>query len=200
MGVQDDGVLAQGDWAPWTPDEVARRLAAVEAPWAVAAGWAIDLFLGAVTRPHDDLEIAVPAARFHEIVAALPGFQWKVAGDGRIWPHPQHLDRHFQTWLWDAEQGCFRLDVFREPHTEGRWVCRRDARITLDYTELIHRSPAGVPYVIPEVVLLFKAKHRRDKDEADFARVLPELNSWRRDRLRGWLTRVHPGHSWIDAL
>ena len=200
MGVEEDGAVAQGDWDPWTPAEVAGRLASVDVPWGVAAGWALDLFLGEVTRTHDDLEIAVPAARFDEIVAALPGFQWKVAGDGRIWPYPRHLDRHFQTWLWDAEQDCFRLDVFREPHTDDRWVCRRDPSITLDYAELILRTPAGVPYLIPEVALLFKAKHTRDKDEADFARVLPELSSLRRDRLRAWLTQVHPGHHWIDAL
>ena len=194
------GARAEGCWEPWTPDEVNWRLATVEAPWAVAAGWALDLFLGEVTRTHDDLEIAVPAARFDDIVAALPGFQWKVAGDGRIWPYPRHLDRHFQTWLWDTGRGCFRLDVLREPHIEGRWVCRRDARITLEYSELILRTGAGVPYVIPEVVLLFKAKHRRDKDEADFVRVLPELSSPQRDRLRDWLSLLHPGHSWIDML
>jgi hypothetical protein len=38
-----------GKWDAWRPDEVAKVLAGVEAPWYVAAGWAIDLFLGAIT-------------------------------------------------------------------------------------------------------------------------------------------------------
>jgi hypothetical protein len=30
--------------------------------------------------------------------------------------------------------------------------------------------------------------------------VLPALQSAQRSRLRGWLSRVHPGHRWIDEL
>jgi hypothetical protein len=42
-------------WRPWTPVQAARHLGAVPIPvrWAVAGGWAIDLFLGRVTRGHD---------------------------------------------------------------------------------------------------------------------------------------------------
>jgi hypothetical protein len=187
-------------WDAWTPAEVAQRLAAVRAPWCVAAGWALDLFVGEITREHDDIEIAVPAARFDEVLAALPGHEWDVVGDGRVWPYPEQLATHFQTWLREPATGTYRLDVFREPHVRERWVCRRDRSITLPYAEMIRRTGDGIPYVIPEVALLFKAKHLRDKDEADFARVLPALQSAQRSGLRGWLSRVHPGHRWIDAL
>ncbi|HEX3303033.1 MAG TPA: hypothetical protein VHR64_09145 [Thermomicrobiales bacterium] len=47
-------------WEPWRPQEVAHLLAQVEAPWYVAAGWAIDLFLGCPRRAHEDIEIGVP--------------------------------------------------------------------------------------------------------------------------------------------
>ncbi|UGT62450.1 hypothetical protein [Nocardia asteroides] len=88
--------------------------------------------------------------------------------------------------------------MFREPQDGDRWVCRRDGSITLPYDELILRTVDGIPYVIPEVVLLFKAKYRRAKDEADFLRALPALNEARRTRLSDWLSRVHPGHPWAD--
>jgi hypothetical protein len=187
-------------WDAWTPADVAQRLAAVRAPWCVAAGWALDLLVGEITRDHDDIEIGVPATRFDEVVAALPDHQWDVVGDGRVWPYPEQLATHFQTWLREPATGTYRLDVLREPHVDERWVCRRDRSITLPYAELIRRTGDGIPYVIPEVALLFKAKHLRDKDEADFARVLPALQSAQRSRLRGWLSRVHPGHRWIDEL
>ena len=203
--IDDGGVLLpvdaiDGRWDAWSPAEVAQRLAGVSAPWCVAAGWALDLFVGEITREHDDIEIAVPAARFDEVVAALPDHEWDVVGDGRVWPYPEQLAKHFQTWAREPATGTYRLDVFREPHIDDRWVCRRDDSITLPYGELIRRTGDGIPYVIPEVALLFKAKHLRDKDEADFARVLPDLDSIQRSRLRGWLLRVHPGHRWIDAL
>ncbi len=73
-------------WDPWTPAEVARRLAGVDAPWCVAAGWAIDLYLGDPPRPHADIEIAVPRRDFPQIASALDGFDWDVAGGGRLWP------------------------------------------------------------------------------------------------------------------
>jgi hypothetical protein len=204
--VSEDGgeILSDSEiderWDAWTPAEVTQRLAAVRAPWCVAAGWAVDLFVGEITRQHDDIEIAVPAARFDEVVAALPDHEWDVAGDGRTWTYPDPQANHFQTWLREPTTGTYRLDVLREPHIDALWVCRRDRSITLPYAELIRQTGDGIPYVIPEVALLFKAKHARDKDEADFARVLPELDATQRSRLGAWLSRVHPGHRWITAL
>lgn len=42
-----------------TPDEGAAILPGMGAPWWVAGGWAIDLFIGAQTRPHGDLDVAM---------------------------------------------------------------------------------------------------------------------------------------------
>ncbi|MEW5810569.1 MAG: hypothetical protein AB1925_14040 [Actinomycetota bacterium] len=191
---------AEKRWASWTPAEVAHRLADVDAPWCVTAGWALHLFTDAATRDHSDLEIAVPECRFGDIAEALPGFAWDVFGDGQVWPFPEQRSEHFQTWLRDPATGTYRLDVFREPAVDGRWVCRRDGSITLPYAELILRTRDGIPYVIPEVALLFKAKRLRPKDRTDFDRVLPDLDRSRRARLRGWLSQVHPGHPWITRL
>lgn len=187
-------------WDAWTPREIAQRLSKVDVPWCVAAGWALDLFTGDAAREHDDLEIAVPAARFDEVVAEFPGFEWDVVGDGRVWPFPEQLANHFQTWLREPSTGRYRVDVFREPHIGDRWVCRRDVSITLPYGELILRTSDGIPFVIPEVALLFKAKHLREKDETDFMNVLPTMDQTRRSRLSGWLSQVHPGHQWIEVL
>lgn len=194
-----DGEIAQR-WRAWTPEQVAQRLAGVAAPWCVTAGWALHLFTDAASRDHDDIEIAVPARRFRDIMDALPEFQWDVVGDGRIWPFPEEHANHFQTWLREPTTGIYRLDVFREPSSDSQWVCRRDARIRLPYNELIRHTDAGIPYVIPEVALLFKAKHSRRKDQLDFDKVLPRLGHARRDRLANWLTHLHPGHPWIDRL
>ena len=187
-------------WEAWTPAEVAQRMVSVAAPWYIAAGWALDLFIGAASRPHDDLEIAVPRGRFGEVVAAFAGFEWDVVGGGRIWPFPEQAEHHHQTWLREPASGRYRVDVFREPHVADRWVCRRDESITLAYDELILHSHDGIPYAIPEVALLFKAKALRDKDKSDFQRVLPLMDRSRRSRLSDWLSRVHPGHPWLEEI
>lgn len=192
-------------WDAWRPEEIAVRLAGVDVdvPWCVAGGWAIDLFLGSQRREHDDLEIAVPADRFGPIEVALPCLEFFVVGDGLAWPLAGNRDRfeaHHQTWGRERETGAWRVDVFREPHDGDVWVARRDARIRMPYADLIRRTGDGVPYARPEVILLFKAKATRPKDEDDFAAVLPRLSADARRWLYDALALVHPGHAWLDAV
>jgi hypothetical protein len=192
------------EWEAWRPDEAARRLGGVDVPWYVAGGWAIDLFLGRERREHDDLEIAVPDERFlTEVAPALADLELHVGDSGQMTPiagNGEKLAATHQTWGLDRALGLWRIDVFREPSVGAEWVCRRDERITLPYDELIERSAEGIPYGRPEVVLLFKAKDARPKDEADLAAVLPHLSSDRRRLLAGWIEQVHPGHFWLPDL
>jgi hypothetical protein len=189
-------------WDAWRPEQVATLLDGVDVPWYVAAGWAIDLFLGGQRRGHEDLEIAVPQARFYDVARALSGFEIFVIGDGKAWPlaeHPATLETH-QTWVREPVTGLWRFDVFREPSDGAMWICRRDSVIRMPYAQLIERTADGIPYGRPEVVLLYKAKHARPKDDGDFAAALPRLDLERRRWLRDALELVHPGHRWLAAL
>ena len=188
-------------WETWSPHEAAENLAGGTAPWGVAAGWALDLFLGGESREHDDLEIGVPSQRFAAVRDALASFEIVVIGEGKAWPMTEStLSTHHQTWVRDRGGGPWRVDVMREPWDGDTWICRRDPRIRLQATSLISRTAAGIPYLQPEVVLLFKAKVVRPKDEMDFATVLPHLDSRRRSWLRDALTLLHPGHAWLESL
>jgi hypothetical protein len=100
----------------------------------------------------------------------------------------------------EPHTGVWRLDVFREPSEDATWICRRDHSIRLPYNEVIERTSEGIPYGRPEVVLLFKAKHTRPKDDEDLAAVLPRLDADRRRWLREALELVHPGHRWLAEL
>jgi hypothetical protein len=80
----------------------------------------------------------------------------------------------------------------------GEWVFRRDARI--------RRPLAGafvqdrVPYLAPEIVLLYKAKAPSAKDDADFRTMRPHLQSDQRSWLRHALDVTAPGHHWASIL
>ena len=189
-------------WDAWTPHEAALHLAALRAPWYVAAGWALDLFLGRQTREHDDLEIGVPAHRFAEVREALEGFELVVVGDGKAWPATEStLATHRQTWVRERAGGPWRLDVFREPGDDDDvWVLARDPRIRLSAGSLIAYTAGGIPYARPDVVLLLKANASRPKDEVDFATTLPHLDAGRRAWLRQALALVHPAHRWLEVL
>ncbi|MFF6875673.1 nucleotidyltransferase domain-containing protein [Streptomyces sp. NPDC012474] len=186
----------------WTPSEVAQQLAGIGTPWCVAAGWALDLFRGRQTRAHGDMEIAIPAASFPEVRYRFPGYVFDAAGSGRIWEDatPEVLVAVHQTWLRDPATGNYLLDVFREPHDGDTWICRRDERIRLPYSDIIHHTQDGIPHLAPELVLLFKAKHARRKDQSDFDETVPHMSPAQRSTLAELLDRVHPGHPWIADL
>jgi hypothetical protein len=178
---------------------VARRLEGVDVPWAVAGGWSLDLFLGRVTRTHEDIEIAVPSAGFPAIRTALADLDFDVINDGMAYPlESPAFDEAHQTWVSEPPTGVYRLDVFREPHDGDVWICRRDSHLRLPYAQVVCRTVDGIPYQAPELGLLFKAKHTRAKDEADLACVLPSLDLPQRRWLTDALTLVHPGHRWLE--
>jgi hypothetical protein len=191
------------DWRAWRPEEAAQRLETLDVAWCVAAGWAIDLFVGSERRKHEDLEIAAPARAFPQLHALLDDLEFYAVGDGEVTAvaeSPERFDGTHQTWGLDRATFEWRIDVFREPSDGGEWICRRHEEIRLPYDELIERTAGGIPYVRPEVALLFKAKAAREKDEDDLNDVLPLLAPSRRALLRDWIALVHPDHSWLARL
>jgi hypothetical protein len=201
-------------WESWHPAQLATLLREVTAPWYVAAGWALDLFRGQQTREHEDLEMGLPDTpeAFGQVRQALHGYDIEVAGGpppGRLWPvDSRAFALMHQTWVSEVcqpsagipRQRIYRLDIFREPQRDGRWVCRRDETITLPYDQIIRRDKNGIPYLAPQIVLLFKAKAARPKDQADLAGTLPLLAPEDRSWLAGTLSRVYPEHEWLSQL
>ena len=124
-------------WDAWRPDELAPRLRHLQEPWAFAAGWAIDLFLGGEPRSHDDLEIVVRREGFPAVQAALPELEWFVVGDGAGWPLDDAPEEPFQTWGRERSNGLWRIDVFRDRWDGDTWVCRRNPAIRRPLAEVI---------------------------------------------------------------
>lgn len=120
---------------------------------------------------------------------------------GRLYPRDSAaFTQTHQTWLWSEQAQGFVLDVFRDRHDGDTWVCRRDERIRRAWSDVACTSHDRTPYLAPEIVLLFKAKHARDKDVLDFQAAFPFLEDHRRAWLRSAVQQVHPGHSWLDAM
>jgi hypothetical protein len=200
-----DGPPVEAWSMAWTPDQAAQALQGVSAPWAVAGGWALDLWLGRQTREHEDLEIAVPAACFPEPQARLESLGLKLFAidDGAaiaLAPGETPGRRTHQTWVMEPAVQGWRMDVFREPGDDETWIYRRTGELSAPRAWASGRTAAGIPYVAPQIVLLFKAKATRDKDQADFALVAPRLSAEARRWLADALRATHPGHPWIDRL
>lgn len=190
-------------WTPRHPTELAARLKHIDRPWCVVGGWALDLWHGEETRAHEDLEFTVLRDDLPIFLAALDNLAPHAVRDGVVTPLGQGaLPPHdcFQIWCLDRGAGRWRVDMMVEPGTADDWAYKRAPSFTMPRREAVAISGDGIPYLRPHLVLLFKAKHVRDKDEADFGHALPRLAPSERDLLRRYLERFHPGHSWLARL
>jgi hypothetical protein len=61
-------------------------------------------------------------------------------------------------------------------------------------------AASGVPILVPEIVLLYKAHELTEKDEADFRSALPHLTASRKAWLLGALDETTPNHPWRKLL
>lgn len=195
--------LPHDAWAAWQPQELARRLIGVTRPWCIVGGWALDLWHGEETRAHDDLEFTILRTDFAEFRAALQDLRLHAVGDGEVEPlgvgemPPPGIA---QIWCEDVAARCWRVDMMLEEGTPETWVYKRNPSICLPRAEAVRRTAGGIAYLAPEIVLLFKAKYRRDKDEADFAKALPRLDAKQRHWLKASLALAHPDHAWSAVL
>ena len=196
MGPTDDGL---GPWDPLGPAEAAERFEHVPFWWAIAGGWAIDLFLGAQTRPHDDLDVAVSRADAGLVFEALAA-RWDcyVAAGGQLtrWRGENLAASVNSLWCRGPHDQAWRFELVLTEIDDGDWVFRRNPRIRIAMDEAI--TPGSPSYLSPQVQLLFKARHRRPKDDADLAQVWPRLapdrRRWLHDALR---TAEAADHPWI---
>ena len=72
------------DWEPLRPEDAAELLRGLAAPWWIAGGWSLDLFLGVELRPHKDLDVAVLRRDQARLLEALPDWELCTAHGGRL--------------------------------------------------------------------------------------------------------------------
>ncbi len=189
-------------WEPLTPEQVARRLAGLSVPWWIAGGWALDLFTGRQTRAHDDIEIALYRGDLEALRSHLHGWDLRIAAAGELSEWGEGQAREDMHTLWARERGheAWQLEVVVEERSGDRWTYRRHPGIGANARDIGRRTAAGIPYLRPEIVLLYKSKGARAKDETDLITVLPHLDAAQRGFLAAALWTTAPGHRWLERL
>jgi hypothetical protein len=171
-------------------------------PWAVAGGWAIDLALGRVTRPHTDVDVAVFRDDQPALRAALAGWTFEaVVGGARVpWAAGVWLELPVHALYGSPPAGGPALELLLNERDGADWVYRRDPAVRRPIARALRASPAGVRVLAPEVVLLYKSKAPRPADEHDFRVGRSLLDAGARAWLRDGLARQAPDHRWIAGL
>lgn len=194
---------ADASWEPLTPQRIAELLRGVEVPWWIAGAWALDLFAGRQTRAHQDIEISVFRGDENAIRRHLKGWKFFVAKDGTLTPlgdrEPLPATAH---GLWCRERGSetWQLEILIEEREHGRWVYRRDEHIGVHEKDIGRVTDDGIPYIRPDIQLLYKSRASRAVDESDLLAVLPRLDAAQRATLSAWISAEDPTHRWLARL
>lgn len=181
--------------------KVAEWMGTYNRPWGVAGGWAIDLFIGHVTRDHSDIEIAIFREDQRNMKSILNDwfFQKVVKGELVDWG-TETLELPIHELHGVQEANGNRLEVLLNECEDGQWIFRREPTITFPSSSLFLASKDGIPFLNPVIVLLYKSKNTREKDYADFLAVKELID--KKDKV--WLCdalEIHvPGHAWISQL
>jgi GrpB-like predicted nucleotidyltransferase (UPF0157 family) len=196
--------IAEQGFAPI--QRAAQELQGFALPWHVSSGWALDLFLGHVTRVHHDIDIVIA----HEHQLALQqymlarGWAFVTPLKGHLEPWPPHMRLELPRHQVHAHRGDEMMDFLFTDMLNGVWHYRREPSIVQSVQRASLCSAEGINYLAPELVLLFKSKNtgnsQRSKDQHDFEAVLPHLDAAQRAWLRWALLVTQPAHAWIARL
>ncbi len=186
-----------------SPVEAAALFDGAPFRWWVAGGWSVEL--GAEPRRfHEDLEVAVPRRDVRALREWLDDYHLWDTHDGALrflGPDIVVPIDHEQLWLRRDAHSPWLMDLMLTPVAGDTWFCKRDQRVSRQLDEVIRLGSDGVAYQQPEITLLFKARRRWEKDEADFAAVVPGLEPADREWLREAIALTEPArHPWLDRL
>jgi len=174
------------------------------ADWWIAGGWAIDLWLGRTTREHADLDVAILRRSQHAFWARLADWDLNLAtSPGVLEPWPADADVPVPlhaVWCRPNRTSDWAFELLLNDSNETHWLFRRDHAVRMPLAEIVGISDDGIPYLVPEIVMLYKAKNVREHDVQDFEATLPSLGPAQRAWLRDAIAVVHPGHTWLERL
>ena len=190
-------------WHALEPAAARHIMSAIDVPWWIAGGWAIDLFVGAQTRAHKDLDVGVRRADAPRIIAALPEWEFFEAKDGSLSRPALGTDlRAGVNSLWGRRVGepHWELELLLDDSDRREWIFRREPSIRRPLAAALRATADGTHYLAPEIQLLYKARDLRPEDRSDFEHAAPRLESASVGWLRDCLSRLYPQHPWLLVL
>lgn len=193
------------DWQPLTPSELKEALANCACQWAIAGGWAIDLFLNHQTRVHEDIDVIVKREDQFNIQKALQGWELWVAdppGTLKPWKKGVYIAKGLQDiWCRPSKNEPWRIQIMLYDVDKDEWLFKRDETIRKKLQEVLITSKDGYAILSPEIQLLYKSKSLRDKDKLDFENALSAMSEVQKTWLRHALAKVYNHkHEWIERL
>lgn len=195
--------------------------------WAVCGGYALELFLNRDIRTHGDVDLCVFEEDRRRILPFMLQKGWKVyefCGWGKVRPlekdsestqgrnlmcvhgtpeivrfYPSdEPDRLYHEFFHTGLQSLEYLDVLFNTKCEASFVLDAKKGIQRAMQKAILQRE-GIPYLAPEIVLLYKASRADNADyrldfEQTYAHLRAEQKAWFSENL---LRMYSKGHAWM---
>ncbi len=186
------------------PQRIGELLRDLPCPWYVCGGWALDLFVGRVTRVHKDVDVAIARTDQTAVQSYLRERGWRLetvhGGQREPWDDGERLALPVHgVWCWNEHHRPAFFELLLNEIDAEQLRFRRDPSVVLPRARVAVRTSAGVPILAPEIVLLYKSASPGES-EGDFRNTVGGLTEARRRWLRAALEKVYGAHPWVEHL
>jgi hypothetical protein len=185
-------------------ESVGALLSDLRCDWQVCGGWAIDLYLGRVTRAHKDIDVSIARRCQLEVRDYLLRRGWRLekALDGKLtpWADGEFLSEPFHAvWCWNEAHDPGFVELMLDDIDDETFRFRRDHSVTMSRERMSFETQAGLPVLAPEIVLLYKSNEVEGYAE-DFRNAVGALDAEARAWLKDALEKVYAHHTWAEEL
>lgn len=202
--------------------ELCDHLYDMDVEWHLCGGFAIDYYLGEITRKHKDIDITVSFDDMKVCVEYLKSKGWEIdapVGNGRCVPvefainNPDLYFDNIWSYKKDADfikvektDGVFKymqfvnreqieldfIEVLFNKIENGVFYYQKNNNIVLDMDKAFIYKE-GISILAPEVILLYKSRSHENEDyKHDFDMVIDKLDKERYDWLMNAMKIEYP--------
>ncbi len=190
-------------------NELSEHLSGLKVEWHLCGGFAIDAYLGTITRKHKDVDITVSFYNMKECIRYLKSKGWEIdapVGNQRLVPVEfalQNSELYFDN-LWcykkganfletEKTDGIFKyvrfidreqteldfIEVLFNKIENGIFYYKRNYNITREVRKAFIKKH-GISILAPEIVLLYKSRNSENSDyQHDYDMVINILDKER---------------------
>ncbi|MEM9953865.1 MAG: hypothetical protein AAF846_19805 [Chloroflexota bacterium] len=171
--------------------------------WAVCGGWSIDLHLGKQTREHKDIDIFIWRKNqiFVQRYLLERGWLLEIAHNGELskWKRNDYIELPMHgIWCKHEDFEPHFIELLLNECNETHYQHRRDISIQLPFGQVIIESEDGIPYLAPQIALLYKSHRLNNDNQHDFEVGFPTLNGEQQKWLLTNIGKLYGGnHKWL---
>lgn len=183
------------------PQRIKSFLEGYDGRWAIAGGWALDLFMKKETRQHKDIEIVIPRNEQEKLRAFLKDWNFNFIKKGELIAWENNIALKLPIHEIHAKFGGNQIEILLNEMDDKEWTYRRNPNLKYPNNKLFIRHEMGINFLAPEIVLLYKVKVNKAKDIIDLKNSIRLLG----EEEKRWLMEAikaekRNSDEWIDLV